>query len=109
MSFRSPSGGYFSWFLCERQFMTTTEQLALVGKFGSQLQSAITARFDRVERTLAQMERFLDFQKPILRLDLYIELIYAMTSCQLGDEAILFRISGLHDLSKVVSCLCVNM
>jgi hypothetical protein len=46
--------------------MSATEQAALVGKFGNQLQNAVTARFDRVEQTLAQMDRFLDFQKPIL-------------------------------------------
>ena len=88
--------------------MSATEQAALVSKFGNQLQNAVTARFDRVERTLAQMERFLDFQKPILRLDIYIELIQPATSVMIGDEAILLLIHGLYDLSKILSCLYVN-
>jgi len=50
--------------------MSATEQVALVNKFGNQLQSAVSSRFDRVERTLSQMERYLDFQKPLYRLDL---------------------------------------
>ena len=88
--------------------MSATEQAALVGKFGSQLQNAVTARFDRVERTLAQMERFLEFQKPLLRLDLYVELSEPATSAAIGDEAILFVIRGLHNLGKTLSCVCVN-
>jgi hypothetical protein len=88
--------------------MSATEQAALVGKFGSQLQNAVTVRFDRVEQTLAQMERFLNFQKPILRIDLYIELIEPTTSAAVGDEAILLRIGGLYDLSKTMSFLSVN-
>jgi hypothetical protein len=88
--------------------MSATEQAGLVAKFGSQLQNAVTARFDRVERTLAQMERFLEFQKPLLRLDLYVELYESATSAAIGDEAILFTIRGLHDVDKAVSCLCVN-
>jgi hypothetical protein len=88
--------------------MSATEQAALVGKFGSQLQQAVTARFDRVERTLAQMEHFLSFQKPILRIDVYIELDAPVTSAELGDEAVLVRIGGLHDLPKLMSFLCVN-
>jgi hypothetical protein len=88
--------------------MSATEQAALVAKFGNQLQNAVTARFDRVERTLAQMERFLDFQKPLLRLDVYIELAQPATSVAIGNEAIRLVIHGLHDLSKTLSCLCVN-
>jgi len=88
--------------------MSATEQAGLVAKFGSQLQNAVTARFDRVERTLAQMERFLEFQKPLLRLDLYVELYESATSAAIGDEAILFTIRGLHDIDKAVLCLCVN-
>ena len=88
--------------------MSPTEQAALVAKYGSQLQSAVTARFDRVERTLAQMERFLDFQKPLLRLDVYIELTQPETSATIGDEAVRLTIQGLHDISKVFSCLYVN-
>jgi hypothetical protein len=88
--------------------MSTTEQAALVGKFGSQLQHAVTTRFDRVEQTLAQMERFLQFQKPILRIDLYAELTEPTTSAAVGDEAILLRIGGLHDLPKTMCFLSVN-
>src|SRR4029077_9759589 len=72
--------------------MTATEQAALVGKFGNQLQHAVTARFDRVEQTLAQMERFLQFQKPILRFDLYLETVGPTTSAEVGGEAVLLRI-----------------
>ena len=35
--------------------MSPTEQAALVSRFGNQLQNAVTARFGRVERTLARM------------------------------------------------------
>ncbi len=52
--------------------MSATEQIALVNKFGNQLQQAVSARFDRVERTLSQMEIFLGFQKPLHRLDIYV-------------------------------------
>jgi hypothetical protein len=68
----------------------------------------VTARFDRVEHTLGQMETFLEFQKPLLRLDLYVELIQPETSAIIGDEAIHFRIHGLYDLSDIFSCLLVN-
>jgi len=89
--------------------MSNTEQAALVGKFGNQLQQAVTARFDRVEQTLAQMDRFLQFQKPILRVDLFIELTEPATSEVLGDEAILFRVFGIHDLDRATSFLCRNL
>ena len=45
--------------------MSATEQIALVNKFGNELQNAVLARFDRVERTLSHMERYLAFQKPL--------------------------------------------
>ena len=48
--------------------MSETEQIALINKFGDQLQDAILARLDGVERTLGQMERFLEYQEPIQRL-----------------------------------------
>jgi hypothetical protein len=88
--------------------MSPTEQLSLVSKFGSQLQEAVTARFDRVERTLGHMERFLDFQKPLLRLDAFIELKNPETSSSIGNEALLLRIEGLHEFRKTFSCLCVS-
>ena len=88
--------------------MSATEQAGLVAKFGGQLQNAVTARFDRVERTLAQMEKFLEFQKPLLRLDLYVDLYESLTSTAIGDEAILFAIHGLHNITSKYFCLCVN-
>ncbi len=88
--------------------MSATEQAALVSKFGSQLQNAVTARFDRVERTLAQMERFLAFQKPLLRFDVYCEFSEPSVSALLGEEALLVSVHGLHDLSKVFNCMCIN-
>ena len=88
--------------------MSPTEQAALVGKFGNQLQNAVTSRFDRVERTLAQMERFLDFQKPLLRLDAYIQLSQPVTSAMIGNEAVLMRVEGLENISKRSAILCVN-
>lgn len=88
--------------------MSTTEQIALVNKFGTQLQNAVLARFDRVERTLSQMERFLAFQKPLHRLDLYISLKANQCSTDLGNHAVLFKINGFQDLGKTSFFLCVN-
>lgn len=88
--------------------MSRTEQLSLVSKFGNQLQKAVTARFDRVERTLGQIERFLDYQKPLLRLDAFIELHNPETSSSIGNEALFLRIHGLHNINKTFSCLYVN-
>ena len=88
--------------------MSATEQIALVNKFGSQLQNAILARFDRVEQTLGQMERFLEFQKPLYRLDAFVPLTGDHVSSDLGQEAILVEIRGLQDLGKSAFCLFVN-
>ena len=88
--------------------MSTTEQVALVNKFGSQLQNAVAARFDRVERTLAGMERFLDFQKPIYRMDSFVALRAEATSAQIGDEGLLLRVTGLEDIHKKVELLLWN-
>lgn len=88
--------------------MNETEQLALVGKFGTQLQNAVTARFDRVERTLTQMERFLDFQRPLLRLDTFVGLNAPVTSSALGNAAVYLRLFGVHDIHKSISCLVAN-
>lgn len=88
--------------------MSTTEQIALVNKFGNQLQNAVLARFDRVELTLSQMELFLAFQKPLHRIDIYISLKEERCSAIIGSEAILLKIDGLQDLSKSVFCLCLN-
>lgn len=88
--------------------MSATEQIALVNKFGSQLQNAVAARFDRVERTLSQMERFLDFQKPIYRIDLFVELEGRHRSTELGSQGVLLKIDGLQDLGKSAYILLWN-
>jgi len=88
--------------------MSKTEQISLVSKFGNELQQAVLARFDRVERTLSQMERFLAFQKPLFRLDVFVSLNGDHCSADIGDEAILLDIDVLHDLGKHAYCLCVN-
>jgi hypothetical protein len=88
--------------------MSATEQAALVGKFGGQLQNAVTARFDRVEQTLARMDQFLDLQKPIYRLDLYAALTSPRTSAQIGEGAMCITIEGLQDLRKSVTVFCTN-
>jgi len=89
--------------------MSATEQIALVNKFGNQLQNAVAARFDRVERTLSQMERFLDFQKPIYRLDLFVELDGQHRSSELGPQGVLLKIDGLQDLDKSAYVLLWNL
>ncbi len=88
--------------------MSTTEQISLVNKFGTQLQNAVLARFDRVEQTLSEMERFLAFQKPLYRLDFYISLKENLCSKDHGNHAVLFKIEGLQDLGKTSFFLCVN-
>ena len=89
--------------------MSATEQAGLVAKFGNQLQNAVTARFDRVERTLAQMERFLEYQKPLLRMDVFIELDRPATSVMIGDQAVLMRLQGIHGFKRSLFCLCINV
>ena len=54
------------------------------------------------------MERFLAFQKPLHRLDIYVPLKGNHCSTEIGDEAILLRIDGLQDLGKSSFCLCVT-
>ncbi len=88
--------------------MSKTEQITLVNKFGSQLQNAVAARFDRVEQTLSKMERFLDFQKPIYRLDLFVELEGQHRSSELGSQGVLFKINGFQDLNKSTFLLMWN-
>ena len=89
--------------------MSATEQIGLVSKFGSQLQNAILSRFDRVERTLSEMERYLDFQTPLHRLDIFVSLNRSCSSASIGDEAVLVQLLGLHDLSKSTFFLCQNL
>jgi hypothetical protein len=88
--------------------MSTTEQISLVNKFGTQLQNAVLARFDRVEQTLSEMERFLAFQKPLYRFDFYISLKENLCSKDIGNHAVLFKMEGLQDLGKTSFFLCVN-
>lgn len=88
--------------------MSATEQIALVNKFGTQLQRAVAARFDRVECTLSQMERFLDFQKPLYRLDVFLALEGQHRSSDIGNQGVLLKIGGLQDLAKNVTCLLWN-
>ena len=80
--------------------MSATEQIALVNKFGSELQNAVLARFDRVERTLSHIERYLAFQKPLHRFDVYVSLKGKYSSVDIGDEAILLKVDGLQNLDK---------
>lgn len=88
--------------------MSPSEQASLVAKFGSQLQSAVTARFDRVEQTLAQMENFLAFQRPIQRIDLFFRMTTNENSLALGQQAILVAISGLIAPHRQLHILCRN-
>ncbi len=88
--------------------MSPTEQVALVNKFGNELQNAVASRFDRVERTLNQMERFLDFQKPIHRLDVYVNLDGEHTSTGLGAQGVLVHLAGLPGLEKSTFVLLWN-
>lgn len=89
--------------------MSTTEQIALVNKFGGQLQNAVSARFDRVEKTLSAMEHFLGRQKPINRLDVFLHLKRDCNSKEIGKEALLLEITGMLPRQQVVSCLYVNV
>lgn len=89
--------------------MSATEQIALVNKFGTQLQSAIATRFDRVERTLSQMEQFLGYQKPLYRLDAFVAIEGDHRSSDIGNEGILLKIGGLQDLGKMANCLLWNL
>lgn len=82
--------------------MSSTEQMALVNRFGTQLQHAVSARFDRVEQMLSSMERFLDMQKCLYRIDLYLELLSAESSAVIGKEGLLLKIDGIIDLGKSV-------
>ncbi|HPF27820.1 MAG TPA: hypothetical protein PK159_14635 [Steroidobacteraceae bacterium] len=88
--------------------MSPTEQIALVSKFGSQLQNAVSARFDRVENTLSEMERFLAFQKPIHRLDVFVLLKSEMCSASIGEEGLLLTMGGIQARSSYLNLLLWN-
>jgi hypothetical protein len=72
--------------------MSETEQIALFAKYGASLEAAITKRIDVVQATLQEMQRFLDFQKPIHRYDVYVDLLLPRTSSTLGNASILFKL-----------------
>jgi hypothetical protein len=81
--------------------MSPEEQLGLVDRIGDQLQSAMSSRFDGVEATLSEMQRFLDFQKPIYRLDYFIELTRNAPSAEIGGQHVLIEVGGLfHNKTK---------
>lgn len=88
--------------------MSKEEQLGLIHKFGEKLHSVMSSRFDRVESTLVRMERFLDFQKPILRVDIYVERTSPLSNSAATDQAILLELDVFHTLFGPVSFLCVN-
>jgi hypothetical protein len=88
--------------------MSPTEQIGLVNKFGSQLQNAVTARFDRVEQTLFRMERFFDYQKPIYRMDFYVELNGQHSSLDIGSQGILLELGGLPTFENGTTFLLWN-
>lgn len=80
--------------------MTADEQASLLSKYGQQLQNAVVSRFDRLDRTLANMERFLDWQKPINRIDIYIALNKPLTAAEIANEAACVKITGLQLVNK---------
>jgi hypothetical protein len=83
--------------------MTATEQAALAAKYGADLQRAVAARFDRVERTLGDMEDFLAFHKPIFEIGFFIELREPATG--VDGEAFAFAVRGLRDLNETLNFL----
>lgn len=76
--------------------MSSEEQIALIGKFGDQMRGAILSRFDRVEQILSNMQRFLDFQKPVHRIDVYTSLKGQYNSKDIGTGAVMIEIFGIH-------------
>lgn len=89
--------------------MSDTEQVALVSKYGAALQDAVSERFDKVDHTLAEMKRFIDFQMPIARIDIFIRLKDPISSAMLGRHALLIRFARLSPYSdKTESFLTVN-
>ncbi len=88
--------------------MSKEEQLGLIHKFGEKLHSVVSSRFDRVESTLVRMERFLDFQKPIYRIDIYAEHVNPVSNTTIKDEAILLELDGFQRPFPPLLFLCVN-
>lgn len=85
--------------------MTATEQAVLAAKYGSDIQRAVTTRFDRLERTLSDMEDFLAFHRPLFRVDFYVELNQAVSA--LSDAAFACSISGLRELNESIRFISV--
>ena len=54
------------------------------------------------------MERFLDFQKPLYRLDVYVSLEGQHRSTDIGGQGFLLKVKWLQDLGKTVTCLLWN-
>jgi len=76
--------------------MSPTEQAALVDRYGRELQRVVTTRLDRVQRTLAEMEDFMAFQRPVFRFDVTLEFREDVTSKELGTAALLLDVRGLR-------------
>ena len=76
--------------------MSKTDQLALINKFGDELQTVFTSRIDRVDKTLSRMESFLDFQKPLLRSFFLCEIKEASCSDDIENEALYIEVEGLR-------------
>ena len=54
------------------------------------------------------IKRFLDFQKPLYRLDVFVSLEGQHQSTEIGAQGVLLKIGGLQDLGKTVTCLLWN-
>lgn len=83
--------------------MSATEQVALAAKYGADLQRAVATRFDRVERTLGDMEDFLAFHKPIFQIGFHVEL--REPARNVDGEAFTFAVGGLRDLNETIHFL----
>jgi len=60
--------------------MTPTEQVALVSRYGSRLQSAVTERIDSVSEALERIEFLMDSQAPVRDIDLELYLDRMLTT-----------------------------
>lgn len=89
--------------------MSVTEQASLFSKYGDQLQNSVTSRFDRLEHTLEKMERFLDFQKPIFRLDIFLDLVQKESSATIGEELLRFDFHGIQSIDGNFIILAKNL
>ena len=88
--------------------MSKTEQLALVNKFGDELQNTFASRLNRVDQTLSRMERFLDFQQPIRNRVFILELENPTDSSALGLEGVLLQVKGLYPIEDTENFLILN-